>query len=80
MSLYLRINEVLFNLFQADIMDEDKRLVSAVDYYFIQDDGGRFKVKYYHSLKSQLSFSFKSHLLIVNMIVDNTLVPLKFQN
>ena len=26
-------------------MDEDKRLVSAVDYYFIQDDGGRFKVK-----------------------------------
>ena len=30
--------------FQADIMDEDKRLVSAVDYYFIEDDGGRFKV------------------------------------
>ena len=26
-------------------MDEDKRLVSAVDYYFILDDGGRFKVK-----------------------------------
>ena len=25
-------------------MDEDKRLVSAVDYYFIMDDGGRFKV------------------------------------
>ena len=25
-------------------MDEDKRLVSAVDYYFIQDDGSRFKV------------------------------------
>ena len=24
-------------------MDEDKRLVSAVDYYFIEDDGGRFK-------------------------------------
>ena len=26
-------------------MDEDKRLVSAVDYYFIQDDGSRFKVR-----------------------------------
>ena len=25
-------------------MDEDKRLVSAVDFYFIQDDGERFKV------------------------------------
>lgn len=27
-------------------MDEDKRLVSAVDYYFIQEDGSRFKVSY----------------------------------
>lgn len=25
-------------------MDEDKRLISAVDYYFIQEDGNRFKV------------------------------------
>ena len=25
-------------------MDEDKRLISAVDYYFIQEDGSRFKV------------------------------------
>lgn len=33
----------LINMHPADIMDEDKRLVSAVDYYFIQDDGGRFK-------------------------------------
>jgi len=24
-------------------MDQDKRLVSAVDYYFIQEDGSRFK-------------------------------------
>ena len=31
--------------FQADILDEDKRLISAVDYYFIQEDGDRFKVK-----------------------------------
>ncbi|MEJ1281892.1 polymerase (DNA directed) epsilon [Cricetulus griseus] len=28
----------------TEILDEDKRLVSAVDYYFIQDDGSRFKV------------------------------------
>ena len=26
------------------MLDEDKRLVSAVDYYFIQEDGARFKV------------------------------------
>lgn len=26
------------------MLDEDKRLVSAVDYYFVQDDGNRFKV------------------------------------
>ncbi|KAG8146108.1 hypothetical protein E2320_012505 [Naja naja] len=28
----------------TEILDEDKRLVSAVDYYFIQEDGSRFKV------------------------------------
>ena len=42
---FLFCNHVLMDYcFQADIMDEDKRLVSAVDYYFIEDDGGRFKV------------------------------------
>lgn len=30
--------------FQIEILDEDKRLISAVDYYFIQEDGNRFKV------------------------------------
>lgn len=29
---------------QAEILDEDKRMISAVDYYFIQEDGSRFKV------------------------------------
>ena len=29
--------------FQADILDENKRLVSAVDFYFIEEDGKRFK-------------------------------------
>ncbi|XP_052805264.1 DNA polymerase epsilon catalytic subunit A-like [Mya arenaria] len=33
----------MINMHPADIMDEDKRLVSAVDYYFVEDDGGRFK-------------------------------------
>ena len=28
---------------QADILDENKRLVSAVDFYFIEEDGQRFK-------------------------------------
>lgn len=30
--------------FQTEILDEDKRMISAVDYYFIQEDGSRFKV------------------------------------
>jgi DNA polymerase epsilon subunit 1 len=28
---------------QTEVLDEDKRLVAAVDYYFIQEDGTRFK-------------------------------------
>lgn len=31
-------------MFQTEIVDEDKRLVAAVDYYFIKDDGSRFRV------------------------------------
>ncbi|XP_013399576.1 DNA polymerase epsilon catalytic subunit A [Lingula anatina] len=34
----------LINMHPGDVLDEDKKLVSAVDYYFVQDDGGRFKV------------------------------------
>uniref|UniRef100_A0A4W3JDP1 DNA polymerase epsilon catalytic subunit n=1 Tax=Callorhinchus milii TaxID=7868 RepID=A0A4W3JDP1_CALMI len=34
----------LINMHPTDILDEDKRMISAVDYYFIQDDGNRFKV------------------------------------
>ncbi|KAL5019900.1 hypothetical protein ScPMuIL_002792 [Solemya velum] len=33
----------LINMHPADILDEDKRLVSAVNYYFIEEDGKRFK-------------------------------------
>eukprot|EP00057_Strongylocentrotus_purpuratus_P019506 XP_011673980.1 PREDICTED: DNA polymerase epsilon catalytic subunit A-like [Strongylocentrotus purpuratus] len=34
----------LINMHPADILDESKKLISAVDYYFLQDDGSRFKV------------------------------------
>ncbi|CAK1550449.1 unnamed protein product [Leptosia nina] len=34
----------LINMHTAEILDEDKRLVSAVDYYFMEMDGSRFKV------------------------------------
>uniref|UniRef100_A0A8C5B970 DNA polymerase epsilon catalytic subunit n=1 Tax=Gadus morhua TaxID=8049 RepID=A0A8C5B970_GADMO len=33
----------LVNMHPTEILDEDKRLVGAVDYYFIQEDGSRFK-------------------------------------
>lgn len=33
----------LINMKPTEIQDEEKKLISAVDYYFIQDDGGRFK-------------------------------------
>lgn len=34
----------LYNMHPTDVLDESKRLVSAVDFYFIQADGSRFKV------------------------------------
>ncbi|XP_028851833.1 DNA polymerase epsilon catalytic subunit A isoform X2 [Denticeps clupeoides] len=34
----------LINMHPTEILDDDKRMVSAVDYYFIQEDGNRFKV------------------------------------
>ncbi|XP_070201892.1 DNA polymerase epsilon catalytic subunit A-like [Littorina saxatilis] len=33
----------LINMHPTDVLDEDKRLVSAVDYYFLEEDGSRFK-------------------------------------
>lgn len=35
---------MLLTFSQTEIIDDDKKLVSAVDLYFIQDDGGRFRV------------------------------------
>ena len=34
----------LINMHPTDVLDESKNLVSAVDFYFVQSDGGRFKV------------------------------------
>ncbi|MGH0168304.1 UNVERIFIED_CONTAM: hypothetical protein FKN15_054042 [Acipenser sinensis] len=34
----------LINMHPTEILDDDKRMVSAVDYYFVQEDGSRFKV------------------------------------
>ena len=34
----------LINMHATEVVDEDKRLLAAVDYYFIQEDGKRFKV------------------------------------
>ncbi|XP_016146771.1 DNA polymerase epsilon catalytic subunit A-like [Sinocyclocheilus grahami] len=33
----------LINMHPTEILDDDKRMISAVDYYFIQEDGSRFK-------------------------------------
>ncbi|XP_027018753.2 DNA polymerase epsilon catalytic subunit A [Tachysurus fulvidraco] len=34
----------LINMHPTEILDDDKRMISAVDYYFIQEDGSKFKV------------------------------------
>ena len=31
----------LINMHATEIIDDDKRLIAAVDYYFIQEDGSR---------------------------------------
>ncbi|KAF2353056.1 DNA-directed DNA polymerase family B exonuclease domain [Trinorchestia longiramus] len=34
----------LLNMHSTEILDDDKRLLSAVDFYFLEEDGSRFKV------------------------------------
>ncbi|KAB0803610.1 hypothetical protein PPYR_00580 [Photinus pyralis] len=36
----------LLNIHTNEILNDDKRLISAVDYYFMEEDGTRFKVSY----------------------------------
>ncbi|PZC77848.1 hypothetical protein B5X24_HaOG202959 [Helicoverpa armigera] len=45
----------LINMHTAEVLDEDKRLVAAMDYYFIEMDGSRFKV----------SLTFQPYFLIL---------------
>lgn len=55
-------------MLQTDILDEDKRLISAVDFYFIQEDGSRFKVKHvlhFQSYKHRLDFVILIHLYLL---------------
>uniref|UniRef100_T1J6P1 DNA polymerase epsilon catalytic subunit n=1 Tax=Strigamia maritima TaxID=126957 RepID=T1J6P1_STRMM len=39
----------LLNMQPNEILDENKRLISVVDYYFVEEDGGRFKVSFPYS-------------------------------
>lgn len=44
-------------------MDENKQLISAVDYYFLEEDGSRFKVvnhKGYWSFKPTLKVAISN--------------------
>lgn len=36
----------LINMNETEMQDEDKKLIASVDYYFIEDDGSRFKVTF----------------------------------
>ena len=38
----------MVNMQPTEMIDEEKRLVSCMDYYFLQEDGGRFKVSIPH--------------------------------
>lgn len=49
---FQRINEqfgrevtgYMMNFHSAEMLDENKRLIACIDLYFVEDDGGRFKV------------------------------------
>lgn len=47
---YINWLHIFFLINKTEVQDEDKKLISAVDYYFVQDDGERFKVlcKFHH--------------------------------
>nr|XP_022913041.1 DNA polymerase epsilon catalytic subunit A [Onthophagus taurus] len=36
----------LLNMHASEMLDEDKHLIATVDYYFMEEDGSRFKVSY----------------------------------
>ncbi|XP_046479124.1 DNA polymerase epsilon catalytic subunit 1 isoform X1 [Neodiprion pinetum] len=47
---FVRVNDskertgFLLNMHSTEVIEDDKRLVSAVDYYFMEEDGTRFKI------------------------------------
>ena len=51
----------LVNMHAGDTLNEDKKLVSCMDYYFLKQDGNRFKIKV-----STFVFFSISNLLIGN--------------
>jgi DNA polymerase epsilon subunit 1 len=61
----------LLNMHSTEILDEDKRLIAAVDYYFIQMDGARFKVSlpfkpYFYVLIKKVNFlNAQKHLTLL---------------
>lgn len=44
MLLFFFSKSYLLNMHATELLDDDKRLIAAVDYYFIQEDATRFKV------------------------------------
>ena len=38
------ITGYLMNIHSAEMLDENKRLIACIDLYFVEDDGGRFKI------------------------------------
>ena len=38
------ITGYMMNFHSAEMLDENKRLIACIDLYFVEDDGGRFKV------------------------------------
>ena len=45
-------------------MDEEKRLVSSVDFYFVQEDGDRFKVYLVTIIIPQVTVPFQPYFYI----------------
>ena len=65
---------------QADVLDENKCLVSAVDFYFIQEDGNRFKATmpfepyFYIAVKKVLDYKLRVLIREVSSIQGEKIV------
>ena len=61
----------------TEVLDCDKRLVAAVDYYFIQEDGSRFKVTL--PFKPYMYLRIKKVRCVFVLIVRRFHYPVKLQ-